>query len=268
MPPIQTDAPVLRHMQVGPDRYRLSLYAPEIAGSAFPGQFVQILYDNSQPFGMRRPFSVLDASVDDGSFDILYVTRGRFTRGLARVAEGDSVSVVGPLGNGFVLHPSARLHILVAGGVGAPPLYFFAGRMAASAPEADLVVINGARSADELVLNDDFRRLGLSVRNTTDDGSAGQQGTVLAELSPLIEQRRGAAVYACGPEPMLKAVGALCCRMGAPCRLSLETVMLCGVGVCMGCVVKVRAPRNPEGFAYERACKDGPVFDAEVILWD
>ncbi|MBM3496491.1 MAG: dihydroorotate dehydrogenase electron transfer subunit [Armatimonadetes bacterium] len=265
--PFQTEAPILAHDKVGHRHYRLRLHAPCVAEAAGPGQFVQMLY--RQPFGppMRRPFSIHDT--DGEAFDVIYVARGPFTTGMAELAPGDTVSVVGPLGNTFeIMGDAGTRHVLVAGGVGAPPMHFFAKRTLAAMPVSDLTIINGARTADLIVANDDFTQLGVELRVTTDDGSTGRCGTVLDELKDIVRERPSVSVYACGPEPMLKAIAQYCLGSGIPCRVSLETVMPCGTGVCMGCVVKVRSSEHEDGCAYVRACYEGPVFDARDLLWD
>lgn len=268
--PFQVLAPILDHIQVGPQIYRLSLLAPQVAKHCTPGQFVHLLYTDTYGPHMRRPFSVLAADAEAGSFDIVYVARGRFTQGMARLGVGDSVSVVGPLGNGFEYTPVSCSHVvLCAGGVGAPPLAFLAAKLHRDASAPRITVINGARTASMLVALEDFRRLGVDVRVTTDDGSAGRRGTVLDALQEVgAHADKKAVVYACGPEPMLRAVGDHCVEHGIECYLSMETVMICGVGVCMGCVVKVRSSASDEGYEYLRACHEGPVFRAEDLLWE
>jgi len=267
--PHQIEAPILANRKVGPQHYRLTLRAPIIAEEGGPGQFVQLLYGWRDRPAMRRPFSIFKTDRAPGTFDIIYLVRGPFTKGLAGLPAGGTVSVVGPLGNSFAPDPGAEgLHVLAAGGVGAPPLRFLAERLMLSLPSERLVVINGARTREMLVAADDFASLGLEPLICTDDGSAGFKGTVLDALRAVSATRRVACVYACGPEPMLRAVGDHCASAGIPCRLSVETVMLCGVGVCMGCVVKLRSGDGAPGYTYARACADGPVFDAEDIVWE
>ena len=267
--PYQLDAPILLHACESDSIYRLRLAAPEIAARACPGQFVQALYSGAFGPMMRRPFSIHDVGSDDGSVDILYAARGTFTCGMSMLEVGACMSVVGPLGNVFALTKGiVGPHVLVAGGVGAPPLHFLAKSALQHDESPRIIVINGARSRDSLVAQDDFVKLGIEVRITTDDGSAGRHGTVMDELRAIVADHPGCAVYACGPEPMLRAVGTFCVERDVPCHVSLETVMPCGTGVCMGCVVKVRSQDEPDGFTYVRACHDGPVFDARELLWD
>jgi dihydroorotate dehydrogenase electron transfer subunit len=267
--PYQIEAQILANRQVGPRHFRLTLHAPRIVQEAAPGQFVQLLYSSAYGPIMRRPFSVHDIDTAPGAFDIIYLVRGPFTEGLSELLAGGWVSVVGPLGNAFTPDSGAEgVHMLVAGGVGAPPLHFLASRLLQGLPAERVLVINGARSEALLVACDDFAALGLEPTVCTDDGTAGLRGSVLDALRVVSGTRTVACVYACGPEPMLRAVGEHCLAAGIPCRLSVETVMMCGIGVCMGCVVKLRSNEAAEGFTYARACHDGPVFEAEDILWE
>lgn len=267
--PFQTDAHIVFNEPRGPALFHIRLSDGRIARSSRPGHFVQLRCSDSQEPLMRRPFSVLAADAESGTFDIVYLVRGDFTRGLARLREGDTVSVVGPLGRGlFCEPPQGRKPLLVAGGVGAPPLAFLATHLRRGNPDMPITVINGARTATQLVAMEEFENAHAHIHVTTDDGSAGARGTVITVLSELVSDCEDYTVYACGPEPMLKAVGDFCIQRGLPCQLSLETVMHCGVGVCMGCAVKVRSDQTNEGYIYVRACYEGPVFRAEDILWD
>lgn len=266
----QLDVPILAHERLAEFEYELTLAAPQIAEEARPGQFMQILYDQTlNPF-TRRPFSVYRVDKAAGTFSIVYLARGVFTQGLRNKQAGQKLSVVGPLGNWYVPEPDpAATHIVVGGGVGAPPLYFFAEELAADNASRDRIrVINGARSREHLVGVQEFDALGLDVRYTTDDGTFGRQGIVTDVLAELLDEIDGPAhVYTCGPTSMLRAVGSLCLARGVPCQVSVETMMPCGLGVCMGCVVKIR-DASEAGWSYLRSCYEGPVFRADEIVWD
>ncbi len=267
--PVHIEAPILSQQQAGDAIYRLSLSCPTIADLAQPGQFVQLLYHDAYGPAMRRPFSIHDADRSSGTFEIIYAARGSFTHGMTHLQPGETLSVVGPLGRSFeMLGPPVTHHVAVAGGVGAPPLHFFMKACVQSGTIHRMTAIVGARTAGQLVVPDDFAALGIPVHIATDDGSAGTKGTALSVLKAMDADPSTMAVYACGPEAMLRAVGTYCSGGGIACRLSLETVMPCGTGVCMGCVVKVRSEAYPDGYEYVRACHDGPIFNAEDILWE
>ncbi len=262
----QLDAPILAHDQLAEYEFEITLHAPEVAAEARPGQFMQVLYDqNYNPF-TRRPFSVYRIDRAKGTFSIVYLARGVFTQGMRKKLVGQTLSVVGPLGNWFVPDPRPDVtHVMVAGGVGAPPLYFLAEE---THRKAAIVVINGARTRSLLVGIEEFNELGVEMQFTTDDGSFGLKGLVTDALRLLLTQREGPFhIYACGPTGMLRAVSDIAVPRGIPCQVSVETMMPCGVGVCMGCVVKIR-DRSEAGFSNLRSCYEGPVFQAEEIIWE
>jgi dihydroorotate dehydrogenase electron transfer subunit len=266
----QLDVPILAHERLAEFEYELTVEAPQIAEEARPGQFMQILYDQTYNPFTRRPFSVYRVDKAAGTFSIVYLARGVFTQGLRNKQVGQRLSVVGPLGNWYVADPAPNVtHVLVGGGVGAPPLYFFAEELSREpGVGAQLRVINGARSREHLVGVHEFDALGVDVTYTTDDGSFGRKGVVTDALAELLDIAGAAHVYTCGPTAMLRAVGDLCLSRGTPCQVSVETMMPCGLGVCMGCVVKIRDDKNEAGWSYLRSCYEGPVFRADEILWE
>jgi dihydroorotate dehydrogenase electron transfer subunit len=267
----QIDAPIIAHEQLADFEYEMTLLAPEVVQEARPGQFMQVLYDQTYNPFTRRPFSVYRVDPDKGTFSIVYLARGVFTLGMRKKQVGQTLSVVGPLGNWF--QPDPRLdvtHIMVAGGVGAPPLYFLAQQMSCGdGPECTLAVVNGARTKSLLVGIQEFGELGVDVHFTTDDGSHGLKGIVTDQLLPMLDSAAGPVhVYTCGPTAMMRAVAEICLARGVPCQVSLETVMPCGLGVCMGCVVKIKDAGSATGFNYLRSCYEGPVFRADEVIWE
>lgn len=269
----QLDVPILAHERLAEFEYEMTLAAPQIAEEAQPGQFMQILYDQTYNPFTRRPFSVYRVDKAAGTFSIVYLARGVFTQGLRNKQAGQKLSVVGPLGNWYRADPDpAAIHILVGGGVGAPPLYFLAEVLTGDPALRNRThVINGARSREHLVGVQEFDALDIDVRYTTDDGSFGRKGLVTDALTELLEELSPSSglphIYTCGPTAMLRAVGDLCMSRRVSCQVSVETMMPCGLGVCMGCVVKIR-DKTEQGWSYLRSCYEGPVFEAEDILWD
>lgn len=267
----QLDVPIVAHEQLAEFEYEITVRAPEVAREARPGQFLQVLYDQTYNPFTRRPFSVYRVDPDAGTFSIVYLARGIFTYGLRNKQVGQTLSIVGPLGNWFAPDPDpAVTHLMVAGGVGAPPLYFLAQRLSCGdRADCKIAVVNGARTRELLVGVEEFDQLGVEVRYTTDDGSHGLRGIVTDALLKLLDSASGPVhVYTCGPTVMMRAVADLCLTRDIPCQVSLETLMPCGLGVCMGCVVKIKDPDAPQGFQYLRSCYEGPVFRADQILWE
>lgn len=262
---------VVANRPVATGQFEIEIRCPTVAEYAQPGQFVHLRVQSGYEPLFSRPFSVFRKHPERGSFSVDYLVRGMFTQLLARLRAGDRVFVVGPLGNRFtVAQPQAeRVHVLVAGGVGAPPLYLLAEELIqAGVPGANIVVINGARRHDLLVCQEQFAQLGVRVFAVTEDGSQGARGKVTDVLRRWYEEGETAhdrwQVYTCGPTAMLEAVAEFAKTHRLPCQVSMETMMPCGLGVCLGCAVRVRAAN---GFEYQRACVDGPIFDAAEVLW-
>src|SRR5258708_4623919 len=215
----QLDAPILSHEQLAEHEFEMTLLAPEVANESRPGQFMQILYDyNYNPF-TRRPFSVYRVNKEKGTVSIVYLARGIFTQGLRNKRAGEKLSIVGPLGNWYELDPAPGVrHIMVAGGVGAPPLYFLAEQMK---DRAKVTVINGARTRNLLVGVNEFEELGLDLRFTTDDGSLGLKGLVTDALKQVLAESTGPAhIHTCGPTRMLKAHSYIASAGCVPCQVS------------------------------------------------
>ena len=212
-----------------------------------PGQFVSLSLPG---FFLRRPFSVCDW--DASGFSIVYEQVGRGTAAMRELQPGDRLDVLTGLGNGFDLRLSGSAPLLIGGGSGVSPLLGLARRLLAEGRHPQLLL--GFASREEVVLLEDFRRLGLPPIVCTVDGSFGLKGLVtdaLAGLSPSF-------FYACGPEPMLRAVSEVSEVDG---ELSFDARMGCGFGVCMGCTrLTVDGPK--------RVCRDGPVFKKEAIAWE
>jgi dihydroorotate dehydrogenase electron transfer subunit len=240
--------------------FRLVMCAPQIAPQVQPGQFAHIRILPMKEALLRRPFSIFQ--VDGDALSILYKAVGAGTEGLSRMRPGDELSVIGPLGCGFTVpRPGGEVPLLVAGGYGMAALFLLAQR----SPQKGIVFVGGRRRID-ILCEQEFRRLGWDVRVATEDGSEGEKGLVTQPL--LAELRRGASgrkLFACGPTPMLKAVGAMAKQFNLPAELSMDEHMCCGVGVCLTCVIPIRVG---EGWEYQRTCTEGPVFEVGQILWE
>ena len=237
----------------------MTLDAPQIAADVRPGQFVMVRSLGGWDPLLPRAFSVYHADPEGGCIDILYREVGRGTARLRGNEPGMRVHVWGPLGNFFRLPEGDRV-VLVGGGVGVPPLVYWAEYLAQMAVPMDMVALVGAATGRYLVGLDHLRRSRALVRTATDDGSTGHHGFVTELLPEFIDDGR-AHLYACGPMPMLAAVARIAEAAGLPAELALEAPMACGVGACLGCTV----PRRGGGYA--RVCSDGPVFRAEEIAW-
>ena len=251
-------AKVVRHEEIGAGYRYLGLEAPRIAAEVEPGQFVHVRVPGLEDSALRRPFSVFDAS--DGVVTVLYKTVGRGTAALSRVAEGESVNVAGPLGHGFPLECACDA-LLVAGGYGVAPLHFLSRRMKCAGRR---ILFVGGRTAADLLALDRFEALGVEVRAATNDGSAGAKGLVTDplddELAAMRERGARFELFACGPDPMLRAVAMRATGTGSKGWISMDRHMICGVGACYACI-----QRTVRGNS--RCCVEGPVFAAEDLVW-
>jgi dihydroorotate dehydrogenase electron transfer subunit len=279
------DAAVLAHQAFAGGQYVLRLLAPRCAATATPGSFVHLTCGPELP--MRRPLSIMRADPAAGTIEVLYKIVGRGTAELATRQAGESLSCLGPIGRGFAAHPPRPRTLLVGGGVGIPPIVFLAESLAATSgagwqplvlmgselpfpfePVRSRIAVPGipAGVAASMPLLED---LGVACRLASLAGFDGcHRGYVtelaeawIASLKPA--ERAEVEMFACGPEPMLRATAALAKRNGLPCQVSLEENMACAVGGCAGCTVLVQTPDGP---AMKRVCVDGPVFDAATVF--
>lgn len=252
---------VQRAVRPAPGHVELICRAEQPLGELRPGQFFMLWAEGDPQAMLPRAFSFYRW---DGGQEVSFLLHevGPGTRRLGRLAPGDLVPGLGPLGQGFPPPPGEGLAVLVGGGVGVPPMWLLAKRLRAMGHPVRMLI--GARSADLLLGAEDFMELGVETLLATDDGSAGHRGRV-TDLLP----KDAAAWYACGPEPMLRRVQELAREPGAPpAWLALEAPMACGYGVCMGCVVERSQPDPALGDygRFVRVCRDGPVFRAEEVV--
>ena len=245
-------APVLE-IHTGPVYASIIVESPELAREAQPGQFLHIRCGSAQ---LRRPISI--AGVEVNRLQIVFEIKGKGTRWLAQRQPGECLDILGPLGHGFPKIDGKIL--LVGGGVGVPPMHFAAQRAEAS----DVVL--AFRSADRGLMLHDFDPLCQAVTIMSDDGSLGTRGFAAQGVAAMLAQGSYSAVFACGPKIMLKTTFETCQAAGVPCYVSLEERMGCGLGACLTCAPPIRTPEG--GRVMKEACKDGPVFCGEEVIWD
>jgi dihydroorotate dehydrogenase electron transfer subunit len=263
-------APVVSIENVAPHHFLLTLNAPVVAASAQAGQFVHILPRvglGSDPL-LRRAFSIMAISGDN--IEVLFRVEGRGTTQIAKARPGDLLDILGPLGRPFDLTPfhvkqNVPTPILVGGGVGVPPMVFLAKTFGEMKLKPEVLV--GARGSAEVLGESYFNALGLEVAIATDDGSRGHAGRVTDLLLDVLQAHSNTVVYACGPLPMLRAVAKVAERFEAPCQVSMEENMPCGIGVCNGCVVAMR-DTSTDYERYRRICIEGPAVWATEIDWE
>lgn len=259
---------IIRREELAPGVVRITLEAPEIAARAKPGQFVMVKASCDGDPLLRRPFSVHQATAND-KIQLLVKVLGKGTSYLAGRQKGESLEVVGPLGQGFSLSADLDNICLVGGGVGIAPLYFLVKTMLRHKSPAQIKVLLGAANAQELLaLKNDFANLGIIPLIATDDGSDGYHGFVTDLLPDCLGAAKEWQVFTCGPKPMMQKVAEYCEVHDWQCQVSLETFMACGISACLGCTVR-SSPRKMEssGRQFLHVCKDGPVFRAGDVAW-
>ena len=269
--------------------YCLTLCLSDAAADAFagliPGQFAQFdatglslpalenipqdLTDSAQRnIILRRPFSFSAARTieKEVEIDVLYYVLGPATLRMTTLKAGDHISLIGPLGNGFSATAENDTAMLVAGGIGAPPLMHLSEHIKANYPKMKVFSFFGAKTLDSLPF------LPIDEENcfiATDDGSAGFAGLVTNCLGEWFENNKFTSskttIFTCGPEPMLAGVAAIAQERNIPCQVSLERRMACGIGLCQSCAVECARP--DEESVYKLCCKDGPVFGSREVQW-
>lgn len=259
----QEDAEVLDHAEIQGGYNLLIMRSPSIAPAVQPGQFVHVLVPHLGESILRRPFSVFRAEED--RLAILYKGVGRGTRTLAYLRRGETLSLIGPLGRGFPPLQAGNIPVLVAGGYGMAALYLFA----RTCPVKGVAFFGGRGTADILCVKE-FEALGWRVIVTTEDGSLGSKGKVTDALdawTATMPAGHSPELFVCGPSGMLRAVALRALKNNWTAWTSVDNNMGCGVGACLTCVLKVQDD-STSGWAWARACREGPVFNAREIVWD
>ena len=305
-------AEVTENRPMGPGYFRMALeftgQGAEVMAGFMPGQFVEIditttampdpaavpphLKDAlSRQILLRRPFSIcsLQAEASKSTLEIIYAAIGPATLRLTTCKPGDTLQVMGPLGRGFWMPEAKTTALMIAGGVGAPPIQHLTVTLAQHGVCQTLALFTGARSLDLLpfewrqnngkVVLPELADLPtpVEIHLATDDGSYGHHGLVSAPLLEWLDQhdtpRENIVLYACGPEPMLKAVAQIGIEQGIDSQISMERRMGCGINLCQGCAVELKPTcacqrDNPKNTVYRMCCQDGPVFEGKDVVFD
>ena len=268
---VDVDAAVIANTRLSEDYSVLALAAPEIAAAARPGQFVMLKTSRGMDPLLRRPFSIFEILRNEHGAPIgLTVFNKRVGKGTSLLYDaepGTHVQCLGPLGQPFEpVDPPAQAW-MVAGGVGLAPFATLAEALRARGTQASLFY--GARRAADLHRVEIFETPGVRVICATEDGTRGTHGLITVPLEEELRRNDPSTtiqVYVCGPTPMMRAVALLAASCGRQCEVSLEQVMGCGLGGCYSCVVLAKDQRGAPH--HTRSCIDGPVFDANRIIWD
>ena len=264
---------ILSNQEISTGYFRMRILAPGFGARIRPGQFIMLRVRKSLLPLLRRPLGVFrvgflpadcEGLPQKEYLEVLYKVVGGGTNLMSGLHQGDCVEVLGPLGQGFDLGDPQRGKILVGGGIGLVPLYMLAAELLGNGTAVRLLM--GGRTRDDILAVTEFERLGVETYVSTDDGSLGEAGLVTQVLERKLDDYPAADVFACGPMPMIEAVQRICSARGVSLQVSLEALMACGIGACLGCVVK-GVGHSEETPRYLCSCKEGPVFRAEQLDW-
>jgi dihydroorotate dehydrogenase electron transfer subunit len=257
---------IIHNEPVASDYFRMGLKCSPGFLDAVPGQFVMLRIDRGSKFLLRRPFSIHRITKSEDGLEIveiLYRVVGQGTGVLAHMQPGEEVDLLGPLGRGFRYHHKWKRMVMIAGGIGVAPMLFLAQSMIQNGFDLSASeIFLGGRTQNDILCSRDFSDMSMTVHLTTDDGSQGDQCLVTDPFELAAQREKPDVVYACGPMPMLSCVVGIARKMEIPCQVSIETLMACGMGACLGCALE--SGREPD--RYLHGCMDGPVFDAEEIV--
>ena len=262
---IQERVRVVSNTAVGTGYFLIRVNCHPQYTKAIPGQFVMVrLIDQIDPL-LPRPYSIHRLIKKDGvafGIELLYKVVGKGTQELSFRQPGDYLDLTGPLGNGFTIPGKVGQIKIVAGGIGVAPMIFLVEYLKEQIHDsADVQVFLGGRSKADLLCLEKFSTLGVPVHTTTDDGSSGEHCLVTDPLDDTMTENKPDIIYACGPPEMLACVAGIADKHRVSCQVSIETMMACGMGACLGCAVVRRNHTD----AYLHACLDGPVFDTQAI---
>lgn len=246
-------AAVYSQVQLAEGIFSVWLGAGEMAKAAVPGQFIAV-YPNDSARLLPRPISICETDPEKELLRIVYRVAGEGTKELSSCRAGDTLSIMGPLGNGFPLKDKKAL--LIGGGIGIPPMLELA-----KALSCEKTAVLGYRDSQTFLAEEIGKYAGLAV--ATEDGSVGTKGTVLDAIKA--QGLKADIIYACGPTPMLRALKEYAAKEGIECWISLEERMACGVGACLGCVCHSKDVDEHSNVRNKRVCKDGPVFLADEV---
>jgi dihydroorotate dehydrogenase electron transfer subunit len=245
-------AVIAQNDQLAQDIFSMWLEAADIAQTAKPGQFVSLYSANGSNL-LPRPISICEIDRRQGRIRLVYRIAGKGTKEFSLLSAGDTIEVMGPLGNGFTMEGSKAL--IIGGGIGIPPMLELAKELT-----CEKQIVLGYR--DITFMEKEFEAYG-KVFLSTEDGSRGTKGNVLDAIRA--NNIEADIIFACGPTPMLRGIKAYALEKGIKTQLSLEERMACGIGACLGCVCKSKEVDHHSNVNNKRICKDGPVFYADEV---
>ena len=258
---------ILGNKKYGENLYKIEVFSPYICRNALPGQFVEVKcsYEHLTDPLLRRPFSICEIDRRFNVFSLLFTVRGKGTAFMTKLKKGETLNFIGPLGEGLKFNEGHLKYVLIGGGIGVAPLCFIANELITK--ENDVLFMAGFKDNSFYAWERDLIKITRNYKIFTEDGSRGEYGIPAAHVSKNLKEYKNCTFIICGPVEMLKALQGILKKAGKVRALALmEERMACGIGVCMGCVIKIKGTDG--GFNYRKVCSDGPVFDLMEVIFD
>jgi len=259
---------IISNDKLNENLYKMTIFSPYVVKNCIPGQFVNIKCSSEGSLHplLRRPFSIHDVEQQFKVFSILYTIKGIGTKYLSLLSSGDLVDFVGPLGNGIKISGGEKKdYLLIGGGIGIAPLFYLAKYLVEK--KQNVFFAAGFKNNSYLFFEKWLLSLKIYYEIFSEDGSHGEKGMVSNMVSQRIDDFKNYEIFCCGPLEMYKALQSIFLINEIKAYALFEEIMACGVGVCKGCVIKVKNNENKNGFDYKTVCKDGPLFNLmEVII--
>ncbi|PXV89070.1 dihydroorotate dehydrogenase electron transfer subunit [Lachnotalea glycerini] len=243
---------IIKQEQIANGIYSMWLKTEQIASDVRPGQFISI-YCNEGSRMLPRPISICETDKENNALRVVYRVAGKGTEEFSKYKSGNTLRIMGPLGNGFPI--SKKKALLIGGGIGIPPMLELAKEL-----DCEKQIVAGYK--DEIFLQEELKLNG-KFYVATEDGSVGTRGNVMDAIKA--NGIKAEVIYACGPTPMLRAVKAFAIENEIEAWVSLEEKMACGIGACLACVCKSKDKDEHTNVKNKRICKDGPVFLAGEV---
>ncbi len=247
---------VLNNRTINKSYYVLEIEIPQGADDILPGQFVEILVEDSKSTFLRRPISIYNVNPQRKSMELLIQIVGDGTMQLSKIKTGDYVDIMYPLGKSFSIIEKGKKALLVGGGVGVAPLLYLAKKLKNNGVKTHILL--GGRSSENIIEVENFEKY-ANIYTSTEDGSNGEKGLVTQHS--IMQDICFDMIYSCGPDPMMRAVAKVASANNINCEVSLENMMACGIGACLCCV-------TPTTNGHQCVCSDGPVFNTKVLEWN
>jgi dihydroorotate dehydrogenase electron transfer subunit len=265
MPAADRDAILVARQTLSDSYFLLTFRHPEVAHNARAGQFVMVKAGSVAELPLRRPFSIMDVDPQRETFRLYIKIVGAQTASLATLSCGATARCLGPLGRPFSLPDRSSRPLLVAGGFGIAPFRLLCVELSRAGIGPH--VFYGGRTSSDLTFLPEMRELNVPLTISTEDGTTGFHGRITDALEEYLSTNAsGSTLYACGPRPMLTAVAGIAAQKRLPAQISLDSWMGCGLGTCLGCVVRIQKAGESEPH-YRCTCTEGPVFDSAEVLW-